>query len=188
MPLSSAGNDDDRKPVEFDVFISHAYEDKETFVRPLAEALITRNLRPWYDEFTLRPGDSLRRSLDHGLLTSQVGVVVLSPAFFGKRWTNYELDGLVQLAAGDPNQVAGAGTGGRLIPVWHEVGAGDVTRYSPSLANLIALQSHDGVEVVAERIHAALRPGGSALLFAHAELTELGEPLDWHPPVVTDDW
>jgi hypothetical protein len=87
----------------------------------LAEALIARNLRPWYDEFTLRPGDSLRRSIDHGLLTSQVGVVVLCPAFFGKRWTNYELDGLVQLAVGDPNQVAGAGSGGRLIPVWHEV-------------------------------------------------------------------
>jgi hypothetical protein len=188
VPLSSAGNDDSDRPIEFDVFISHAYEDKETFVRPLAEALVARNLRPWYDEFTLRPGDSLRRSIDHGLLTSQAGVVVLSPAFFGKRWTNYELDGLVQLAGGDPNQVAGAGSGGRLIPVWHEVGAGDVTRYSPSLANLVALQSRDGVELVAERIRAALRPAGSALLFAHAELTELGEPLDWHPPVVTDDW
>jgi len=169
VPLSSAGSDDDGRPIEFDVFISHAYEDKETFVRTLAEALIARNLRPWYDEFTLRPGDSLRRSIDHGLLTSQAGVVVLSPAFFGKRWTNYELDGLVQLAAGDPNQVAGAGSGGRLIPVWHEVGADDVARYSPSLANLVALQSRDGVEVVAERIRAALRPAGSALLFAHAE-------------------
>lgn len=188
VPPSSAGNDDDGRPIEFDVFISHAYEDKDTFVRPLAEALIARNLRPWYDEFTLRPGDSLRRSIDHGLLTSQAGVVVLSPAFFGKRWTNYELDGLVQLAAGDPNQVAGAGSGGRLIPVWHEVDADDVARYSPSLANLVALQSRDGVEVVAERIRAALRPAGSALLFAHAELTELGAPLNWHPPVVTDDW
>jgi hypothetical protein len=174
--------------LEFDVFISHAYEDKETFVRPLADALIARNLRPWYDEFTLRPGDSLRRSIDHGLLTSQAGVVVLSPAFFGKRWTNYELDGLVQLAGGEPNQVAGVGSGGRLIPVWHDVGAGEVTHYSPPLANLVALQSRDGVERVAERIRAALRPAGSTLLFAHAELTELGEPLNWHPPVVTDDW
>jgi hypothetical protein len=94
VPLSSAGSDDDGRPIEFDVFISHAYEDKEKFVRTLAEALIARNLRRWYDEFTLRPGDSPRRSIDHGLLTSQAGVVVLSPAFFGERWTNYELDGL----------------------------------------------------------------------------------------------
>jgi hypothetical protein len=188
VPPSSAGREDDTRPVEFDVFISHASEDKETFVRPLADALVARNLRPWYDEFTLRPGDSLRRSLDHGLLTSQAGVVVLSPAFFGKRWTNYELDGLVQLTAGDPDQIAGAGSGGRLIPVWHEVDATGVERYSASLANLIALRSSDGVERVAERIHNTLRPGGSALLFAHAELTELGEPFGWHPPVVTDDW
>jgi hypothetical protein len=102
VPLSSAGNDDNGRPVEFDVFISHASEDKETFVRPLAEALVARNLRPWYDEFTLRPGDSLRRSIDHGLLISQTGVVVLSPAFFRKRWPNYELDGLVQLETKSP--------------------------------------------------------------------------------------
>src|SRR4051812_31352652 len=53
---------DSDKKIEYDVFISHAREDKEDFVRPLAAALEARHLRPWYDEFTLRPGDSLRRS------------------------------------------------------------------------------------------------------------------------------
>ena len=174
--------------IEFDVFISHASEDKDNFVRPLARALEARRLRPWYDEFTLRPGDSLRRSIDHGLLTSQAGIVILSPAFFGKRWPNYELDGLVQLNAGDPGQVAGSGSGGRLIPVWYEVDAAAVARYSPSLANLVALQSTDGIEAVADRLLAALRPTGSTLLFAHEELSELGKPLGWNPPVVTSDW
>jgi TIR domain len=174
--------------IEFDVFISHAYEDKDSFVRPLATALEARRLRLWYDEFTLRPGDSLRRSIDHGLLTSQAGIVILSPAFFGKQWTNYELDGLVQFNAGAPEQVAGSGSGGRLIPVWHEVDARAVTRYSPSLANLVALRSSDGIEAVADRILALLRPTGSALLFAYEELRELGKPLGWHPPVVTSDW
>lgn len=32
------------------VFISHAYEDKDSFVRSLAQALEARRLRPWYDE------------------------------------------------------------------------------------------------------------------------------------------
>jgi hypothetical protein len=45
---------------EWDVFVSHASEDKEGFVRPLAEALKDRGLRVWFDEFTLRVGDSLR--------------------------------------------------------------------------------------------------------------------------------
>jgi hypothetical protein len=173
---------------EFDLFISHASEDKDDFVRPLASALEAMHLRPWYDEFTLRPGDSLRRSIDHGLLTSQAGIVVLSEAFFAKRWPAYELDGLVQLYGGEVDQVAGAGRGSRIIPVWHGVDAEAVRSYSPSLANLIALDSRDGVERVAGRIFQALRPAGSTLLFAHAELSELGEPHGWHPPVVTDDW
>jgi hypothetical protein len=71
----TAGDGSER--IDFDVFISHAREDKDSFVRPLAHALAARRLRPWYDEFTLRPGDSLRRSIDHGLLTSQAGIVVL---------------------------------------------------------------------------------------------------------------
>ena len=70
----TAGDGSER--IEFDVFISHAHEDKDNFVRPLAHALAARRLRPWYDEFTLRPGDSLRRSIDYGLLTSQAGIVV----------------------------------------------------------------------------------------------------------------
>lgn len=55
---------EDDEHVEFDVFISHAYEDKDSFVRNLANALKARRLRPWYDKFTLRPGDNLRQSID----------------------------------------------------------------------------------------------------------------------------
>jgi hypothetical protein len=122
------------------------------------------------------------------LLTSQAGIVALSPAFFAKRWTAYELDGLVQLYAGAPEQVAGSEQPSRIIPVWHNVDAATVTRYSPSLANLVALMSSTGVEAVADRILNLLRPAGSTLLIAHSELSKLGEPHDWHPPVVTDDW
>ena len=55
----------------YDVFICHASEDKETFVRPLAEALHLENIAVWYDEFTLKLGDSIRRSLDKGLKQSR---------------------------------------------------------------------------------------------------------------------
>ena len=50
---------------DWDVFISHATEDKEEVVRPLAEALQGSGLRVWYDELT-RSGDSLRRKIDGG--------------------------------------------------------------------------------------------------------------------------
>ena len=47
------------------LFISHASEEKADFVRPLAHALKKQGLRVWYDEFSLKPGDSLRRSIDN---------------------------------------------------------------------------------------------------------------------------
>jgi hypothetical protein len=71
---------------EHDVFICHASEDKGDFVRPLADELQRQGLRVWYDEFTLKVGDSLRREIDRGLRDARYGVVVLSPAFFVKDW------------------------------------------------------------------------------------------------------
>jgi hypothetical protein len=77
----------------WDAFISHASEDKQEFVRPLADALQALGSSIWYDDFALTVGDSLRRSIDHGLANSRWGVVVLSPNFFAKHWPQIELDG-----------------------------------------------------------------------------------------------
>jgi len=66
------------RPKEWDVFISHASEDKNGFVRPLAQALGQLGVRIWYDEFTLDVGDSLSRSIDRGLAQSKFGLVIIS--------------------------------------------------------------------------------------------------------------
>jgi TIR domain len=70
----------------WDVFISHASEDKDEFVRPLAAALQASGLLPWYDESALTVGDSLRGKIDEGLAKSRYGIVILSHPFFAKRW------------------------------------------------------------------------------------------------------
>ena len=41
---------------EWDVFISHASEDKDAIAAPLAQALAERGLRVWYDELSLTLG------------------------------------------------------------------------------------------------------------------------------------
>ncbi len=68
----------------YDAFICHASEDKDVFVRPLAEKLRESHLEIWYDEFSLKVGDSLRESIDKGLSKCRFGIVILSPAFFNK--------------------------------------------------------------------------------------------------------
>ena len=143
---------DDSK--EFDVFISHATEDKGGIVRPLAHALRERDLRVWYDEFELRIGDSLRRKIDSGIARSKFGVVVLSSAFFAKNWPQYELDGLVTMAVSG-KQV--------LLPLWHGVSRDEVVGFSPSLADRVALRTSDyTVEDIAIEITAVIRPDASA--------------------------
>lgn len=114
---------------EYDVFISHASEDKDTVVRSLANSLRDRGLKVWYDEFELKIGDSLRRKIDKGLANSKVGLVVLSRHFTTKGWTNYELDGIVTRA------VTGEQT---LLPIWHEITKAEVVAFSPSIADKVA--------------------------------------------------
>ena len=116
----------------YDFFISHASEDKEVFVRQLAEALQSKGASVWYDEFTLKVGDSLRREIDRGLVNSRFGVVVLSEAFFKKEWPQKELDGLVALEAQGLS---------RILPIWHKVSVDEVAHYSPTLADKVALNT-----------------------------------------------
>lgn len=127
----------------YDVFISHASEDKDTIVRSLAGALVDQGLKVWYDEFTLRIGDSLRQKIDRGLVTSRVGLVVLSPAFVAKGWTNYELDGIVS------RTISGEQI---LLPIWHDITKQQVIDFSPSLADKVARSTatHTVEEIAAE--------------------------------------
>ena len=69
---------------KWDAFIGHASEDKDDFVRPLADGLKKRGLSVWFDECELKVGDSLRESIDRGLRRSRFGIVVISPHFFEK--------------------------------------------------------------------------------------------------------
>lgn len=132
--------------VEWDVFISHASEDKEDFVRPLAEGLKARGLNVWYDEITLTVGDSLRQSIDRGLAHSRFGIVVISPNFMRKEWPQKELDGLVAREIPDVKVI---------LPVWHGITADEIRAFSPILAGRLAVSSDNGLDhVIAELMRA----------------------------------
>jgi len=159
-----------------DVFISHASEDKDAFVRPLAERLRAEHIEVWYDEFSLRVGDSLRSSIDRGLAQSRFGIVVMSPRFFKKQWSQWELDGLVARQLGTNEAV--------ILPIWLDVGRDDVLSYSPPLADKLAINANTGIEEVVRRLTEVIRPRGSTLIVARDFLIDRG----FEPPVVTDDW
>ena len=130
---ASAGDDAPDGKV-WDVFISHATEDKKAVAGPLAHALQDRGLKVWYDDFELRIGASLRRSIDNGIARSRFGLVILSGPFFAKNWPQYELDGLVTRANSD-QQI--------LLPIWHGISKEDVIAYSAPLADKVALSTSE---------------------------------------------
>jgi hypothetical protein len=117
------------KDVGYDAFISHASEDKDDVARPLAKELTKFGFSVWFDEFSLRVGDSLRRTIDRGLRLSRFGVIILSKDFFAKNWPQYELNGLVSREI-DGKKV--------ILPVWHGVTKKEVEYFSPALSDKVA--------------------------------------------------
>lgn len=98
---------------KYDCFISHAYEDKDAFVRELAITLQNRGFKVWYDEFTLRLGNSLCSSIDKGIKNSECGIVVLSKNFFNKKWTKEELNRLSAKKNNIGKDI--------ILPIWHNI-------------------------------------------------------------------
>lgn len=139
-------------PHQYDLFISHASEDKESFVRPLAMALVNLGVSVWFDEFSLRIGDSLSRSIDRGLAGSRYGLVVISRAFIAKPWPEYEIRGLVAREQDDADRRV-------ILPIWHGVTRSDVLGFSPPLTDKIALNTTQlGAEAIALQLLPEIRP------------------------------
>lgn len=135
----------DGRDAPYDFFISHAWKDKEDFVDGLVKSAKAVGLDVWYDQAEMAWGDSIRQKIDDGLRRSYFGVVVLSPNFFERPWTQYELDGIVQ------RDLTGAG---RLLPIWHRLTQDDVAKRAPSLAGRLALptSTYSTAQIIGELV------------------------------------
>lgn len=124
---------DENEP-EYDVFVSHAWEDKEDFVEEFVQELRKLEIKVWYDTSRIKWGDSMRAKIDDGLRKSRFGVAVLSPNYIadGKYWTKAELDGLFQLESVN---------GKTLLPIWHKLTKKEVMDYSPIIASKLAMNT-----------------------------------------------
>ena len=131
-------------PQRYDLFLSHASEDKVEIARPLYESLTARGVTVWFDEAVLDLGDSLRRKIDEGLRICRFGLVILSPHFFAKQWPQRELDGLVARETASGQKA--------ILPVWHRVEKEDVLQYSATLADRVAAKSNEGVPTITEKV------------------------------------
>lgn len=142
------------------IFISHASEDKADFVEPLVYALKQKGFEVWYDKFSMTLGDSLLQKISEGLRDCDYGVVVLSSAFFKKKWPRAELDGLFALETAERKII---------LPIWKDVTEQDVRSFSPILAGRLGAPTNGGVEPVVEEICRAVEAADRVASFSNVE-------------------
>lgn len=128
-----------------DVFICHDSRDKEVFVRPLYNALTKRLIKVWYDEFSLKIGDSLVNKIDEGLKSCKYGIVVISKYFLNrKKMSNREWRSLVTREIDEEKNI--------ILPIWLDVSKNEVAKYSLDLADKYALNASEGIDIIADKI------------------------------------
>jgi len=135
-------------------FISHDSRDKEELVRELAQELSRLMCPVWYDEYSLRVGASLRKSIETGLKETRNCIVVLSPNFLSNEgWGKAEFDSVFTREILEKQNV--------MLPVWHNVTVEQVYEYSPRLADKVGLNTKIGVKELARKLSNEIKRTGT---------------------------
>jgi TIR domain-containing protein len=135
---------------EYDCFVSYALEDKLKFVCPLVAVLKDLGLECWYDEDKLIVENSLFEALDCGIARSKTGLLIFSKSFMEKPWSIHERS--VLRSVHDNKEI-------RLIPILYGITHDHLRQVSPSLANLVCLDTSKlRIDEIVEKIAHGTRP------------------------------
>jgi hypothetical protein len=67
-------------PDRRDVFLCHAWDDRQGAAKDLHDQLQARGVSAWFSEKDVPLGSSLLREIDKGLAKSRVGIVLVTPS------------------------------------------------------------------------------------------------------------
>lgn len=133
-------------------FISHDSRDKKRYASKVAEGLVAAGVKVWYDEYSLKVGDSLRESIERGLKECKHCVLLLSKHFLANPgWTKLEFNAVFTRELIEKKNV--------IIPVWLNVSKAEVFDYCPELANRVAAVWRDGQSKLFKNLLRGLREG-----------------------------
>ncbi|MDC7675496.1 toll/interleukin-1 receptor domain-containing protein [Asticcacaulis machinosus] len=114
-----------------DVFLCHAWDDRQGSAKDLHDLLEARGVRVWFSEKDLGLGVPLMRAIDKGLVNSRVGIVLVTPAMLRRLPTegvaDKELSALLRRE--------------RLVPVVHGTTYEELERVSLLLASRAGLST-----------------------------------------------
>lgn len=131
-------------------FISHDSSDKDNIARPLAIELSMLMITVWYDEFSLRVGDSLRESIEKGIKECKKCILILTPNYISNSgWTKQEFNSIFTRELIEKQNI--------VLPIWDKVTKQEVFNYSPGLADKVAAHWSEGQLQVSSKIAKAIK-------------------------------
>lgn len=132
----------------YDVFISHAVEDKIPLANELAARLEQEGLKVWYSSNALRIGSSITQTIHEGLDNSRFGVVILSKTYLSKNWTIHEYFELMA------RHREGKKT---ILPILLDVTAMDLAEKNLTMADLFAVPAERGLDYIVKTLLSEIR-------------------------------
>jgi hypothetical protein len=116
-----------------DVFLCHAWDDRNGAAKELYELLKASGVRVWFSEEDIGLGEPFMRSIDKGLASSRVGIVLVTPAM---------LSTLPRGGVAD-KELSALLAGERLVPIVHQTTYDALREVSPLLASRNGLNTAD---------------------------------------------
>ena len=130
-------------PDRYDLFLCHAWDDRQGAAKELHDVLEAAGVKVWFSEKDLGLGVPMMRAIDKGLAASKIGLVLVTPALLARLpkegVADKELSTLLQ--------------GNRLVPIVHGTTYTALRDVSPMLASRSGLDtSEDTMKVIATKI------------------------------------
>jgi hypothetical protein len=109
-----------------DVFLCHAWPDRKAEAKTLYDMLLDEDVSVWFSEVTLMPGTDMRVAIDRGLVSSRIGIVLVTPAMLDRLRTDRSIAS---------SELSALLRRNLLIPVMHGATFEELDQVSPLLAS-----------------------------------------------------
>lgn len=131
------------KPDLRDVFLCHAWDDRQGVAKELHDLLEAAGVKVWFSEKDLALGVPMMRAIDKGLANSRIGLVLVTPALLNR---------LPKEGVAD-KELSALLAGNQLVPIVHNTTYEALRNVSPLLASRSGLDTgEDTLAVVATKL------------------------------------
>ena len=126
-----------------DVFLCHAWDDRNTTAQQLHDLLEAKGVSVWFSQKDIPLGSLLMREIDKGLRNSKIGIVLVTPAFLKR----VAAEGIAE------KELSALMAQDLLVPVIHDTSYEELRDVSPLLGSRSGLStSEDTLDMIALKL------------------------------------